>query len=143
MTARLPLIDSNVFVRHIRQDHPSHSPRATAYLTRIRRAELVACTNELVLFETAYVLQSVYHMTKPNIAQSILVLIAMPNLRIPNKGRLRRTFAWYVRYNLSFTDAYLAVLTREQHLPCRAVGAIAKRMGNGSQTKEDDKELSL
>lgn len=71
----------------------------------------------MVLFETVYVLQSIYKMSKPEIAQALLPLINLPGLKIPNKARLRRVFDWYVRYNLSFVDAYLAVLTREQKLP--------------------------
>lgn len=117
MAAALPIIDANVFIRHIRQDHPDHSLRASAYLLRIRRRELAAQTNELVLSEVVYVLQSFYQMNKPAIAAALLPLIALPNLKIPNKARLRRTLDWYVRYNLSFVDAYLAVLTEQQGLP--------------------------
>jgi predicted nucleic acid-binding protein len=117
MVATLPVVDANVFVRHVRQDHADHSPRATAYLLRIRRGELVAKTTDLVVSETVYVLQSFYHMAKPAIADALLPLIALENLKIPNKARLRKTFAWYVRYNLSFVDASLAVLTQAQQLP--------------------------
>lgn len=56
-------------------------------------------------------------MTKSDVAQAMLPRIAVNALKIPNMARLRRVFDWYVRYNLSFVDAYLAVLTREQKLP--------------------------
>jgi len=92
--ARLPLIDSNVFLRHIRQDHPDHSLRASAYLARIEAGELTAKTNELVLFETVYTLQSFYRMSKPDIAAVLLPIIALPSLKIPDKVRLRGTFDW-------------------------------------------------
>jgi predicted nucleic acid-binding protein len=117
MAPALPLVDTNVFVRHFRQDHPDQSPRATAYMQRIRRGELVAPTNELVLSETVHILQSIYQMTKPAIAEALLTLIALPNLKILHKARLRKTFDWYVRYNVSFIDAYLSVLTQQQELP--------------------------
>jgi predicted nucleic acid-binding protein len=87
MVATLPLVDAIIFIRHVRQDHVDHSPRATAYLLQIRRDELTAKTNELVLS------------------------------KVPNKARLRKTLDWYVRYNLSFIDAYLAVTSQEQKLP--------------------------
>ncbi len=117
MSEALPIIDANIFVRHVRQDHADHSPRATRYFLRIRRAELVARTDALVLSETVYVLQSVYKMSKTDIAQALLTLVNLPGLKIPAKARLRRVSDWYVRYNLSFVDAYLAVLTRDQKLP--------------------------
>jgi len=117
MAARLPLIDSNIFLRHIRQDHPDHSLRSSAYIARIEAGELTVTTNELVVFETVYTLQSFYHMSKPDIAAVLLPIIALPGLKIPSKARLRRTLDWYVRYNLSFVDAYLAVLAQQQGLP--------------------------
>ncbi len=115
--AGLPLVDANIFLRHIRQDHTNHSPRASAYIARIEAGALTAKTNELVLFETVYVLQSVYRMAKTAIADALLTLIALPHLKIANKARVRRALDWYVRYNLSFVDAYLAVLARDQKLP--------------------------
>ena len=42
---------------------------------------------------------------------------ALPSLKIPNEARLLRALNWYVRYNLSFADAYVAVMTRQQRLP--------------------------
>ncbi|MHB8573778.1 MAG: PIN domain-containing protein [Dehalococcoidia bacterium] len=117
MTAGIPLVDANVFVRHLRQDHADHSPRASAYFGRIEAGALVAQTNALVLFETVYVLQSFYRMSRAKITDVLMPLIALPNLKIPAKARLRHALAWYVRYNLSFVDAYLAVLTVEQKLP--------------------------
>lgn len=117
MAERLPLVDTNLLIRHLRQDHPEQSPRASAYLGRIESGELLAQTNLLVISETVYVLQSFYKLTKPDIAGMLVPIIALSNLKIPKKVQLRRTFDWYVRYNLSFVDAYLAVLTRQQRLP--------------------------
>src|SRR5690242_13637527 len=114
--ARVPLVDANIFLRHIRQDHPDFPPRSTAYITRIRRGEIVARAHELIIFEAVYTLQSFYKMPTPEIAQAMPPLIAMPALKFANKARLRRVFDWYVRYNLSFDDAYPAVLARDQKL---------------------------
>ena len=114
--AQLPLIDANIFLRHLRQDHADHSPRATEYVTRIRRGELVAETNLLVISEVVYTLQSVYRQNKPTVVNALLPLVELPGLRIPAKARLRRALALYVRYNVSFVDAYLAVLAQQRRL---------------------------
>jgi predicted nucleic acid-binding protein len=111
MAEVLPIVDTNNFVRHIRQDHADHSPRASAFLGRIETGELIATTDELVVSETVYVLQSYYRMSRAAIAGALLPIMALPNLWIPNKARLRRTLDWYVRYNFSFVDAHLAVKT--------------------------------
>jgi predicted nucleic-acid-binding protein len=70
-----------------------------------------------VLAETVYTLQSFYRMSRADIAAALLPIIALKHLKIPNKARLRKTFAWYVRYNLSFTDACLAATAWQQWLP--------------------------
>ena len=56
-------------------------------------------------------------MSKADIAEVLYPLIGLRNLKIPSKARLRRTLDWYVRYNVSYIDASLAVLAREQRLP--------------------------
>jgi len=117
MAAAFAVVDTNIFVRHIRQDHADHSPRASAYIGRIEAGGLVAQTNELVIAEVVYLLQSYYRMSKAAIAEAVLPVIALPNLKLPHKARLRTALAWYVRYNVSFVDASLAVLTRQQQLP--------------------------
>jgi len=117
MPTALPVVDANIFIRHIRQDHPDYSPRASVYLGRIEAGELVATTDTIVLAETVHVLQSFYRTNKSAIAQVLLPIVALPSLKLPHKARLRNVFDWYVRYNLSFVDAYLAVMTREQKLP--------------------------
>jgi len=46
MAEDLPFVDTNIFVRHFRQDHADHSPRATAFLTRIESGQERARTAE-------------------------------------------------------------------------------------------------
>ena len=49
MSTALPVVDANVFVRHIRQVHPDHSLRASGYIAAIESGEMTARSNELVL----------------------------------------------------------------------------------------------
>ncbi|HLZ25382.1 MAG TPA: PIN domain-containing protein [Ktedonobacterales bacterium] len=115
--ARYPLLDTNVFLRHLRQDHADFSPRATAYFEQIARGDLVVETSQPVIFETVYTLQSFYKQTKADIRATLLPLVALPGIRLPNKRRLRRTFTLYVDYNLSFVDAYQAAFVLERGHP--------------------------
>src|SRR5215218_2834601 len=51
-------VDTNVLLRHILGDHPGHSPRAKAFVTRLERGELVATLADTVVFKTVFVLES-------------------------------------------------------------------------------------
>ncbi len=108
--AALPFLDTNVFLRHLRQDHPDFSPRATAYLARIERGELKVRTADTVIFETVYTLQSFYRQPKAAIRDAFLPLIELPGIVLPGKRRFRKVFTYYVDSNISFADAYHAVL---------------------------------
>ena len=108
----LPFLDTNIFLRHLTQDHPDHSPRATAYLARIERGELQARTTDIVIFETVYTLQRFYKQPKGKIRDALLPLINLPGIVLPGKRRLAQIFDLYVSLNMPFADAYVAVETR-------------------------------
>jgi predicted nucleic acid-binding protein len=114
--AALPFLDTNVFVRHLRADHPEHAPRATAYLERIERGELRVRTADTVIFETVFVLERTYRQPKAAIRDALLPLIALPGIVLPRKRRFQTAFTFYVDLNISFADAYHAALMLEQKL---------------------------
>lgn len=106
-------IDSNVFIRHLAQDHAANSPKATAFLTRIERGELRARTADTVVFETVFTLERHYRETKAVIRDALLPLIELPGILLPGKQRLRRAFDLYVDKNMSFADAYHVALMEQ------------------------------
>jgi len=109
----LPFLDTNILVRHLTQDHAEHSPRATAYLERIERGELQVRTLDTVVFETVYVLQHSYRQPKAAIRDALLPLLELPGIVLPGKRRFRKVFDLYVDVNISFADAYHAVLMEQ------------------------------
>jgi predicted nucleic acid-binding protein len=102
-------IDANVFLRHLTQDHPTHSPRATAYLERIERGALQAHTSLMIVFEVVFTLERFYRKGKSDIRGHLLPLLELPGILLPGKRQLRRVFDLYVSTNLSFVDAYSAI----------------------------------
>jgi len=105
----LPFVDTNVFLRHLRDDHPDFSPRATAYLARVERGELRVRISDTVVFETVYTLERFYKVPKHDIRSALLPLIALPGIVLPGKRWLDNVFSYYVDYNIPFADAYHAV----------------------------------
>ena len=106
-------IDTNVFVRHLTQDHADYSPKATAFFARIERGDLKARTAETAIFEAVFTLERRYRAAKSVIREGLLPLIELPGLVIPGKQRLRRAFELYVDRNLSFGDAYHVALMEQ------------------------------
>ena len=106
----IPFLDSNVFLRHLRQDDPILSPKATAIFQRIERGELVVRTADTVIFETVFTLQRGYKQERSAIAAALLPLIELPGIILPGKRAYRKVFSLYRQGGLGFADCYHVVL---------------------------------
>jgi predicted nucleic acid-binding protein len=108
----IPLLDTNVILRHLLGDHPEQSPRATAYLRQVEQGQVRVRTSELVVFEAVFTLERHYRLPKKRVPDSLLPLLELPGIVLPGKQRLREAFDLYVQLNLPFADAYHAALMR-------------------------------
>jgi predicted nucleic acid-binding protein len=112
------LVDTNVLLRHILGDHPDHSPRAKAFVTRLERGELVATLADTVVFETVFVLESFNKLPRAVIRDGVLPIVLLPGIVLAGKQIYRRVFDWYVDHRrLTFADCYHAALVERQGLP--------------------------
>ena len=101
-------LDANVILRHILQDHQTHSPRATALIERIEQGNLQVRMISYVVFEVVFTLERSYKVAKADIAAAVLQLVDLPGIRLPNKRLIGLAFDLYVRHNVPFADAYYA-----------------------------------
>jgi predicted nucleic acid-binding protein len=108
-----PVLDTNVVLRHLRQDHPDPSARASAYFARIERGEIEVRLVATVIFETVFTLERVYRQSRPAIRDGVLPLFELEGIVLAGKRLLRRAFALYVGTSLSFADAYHAALAEQ------------------------------
>ena len=104
-----PLIDTNVILRHLLQDTPDLSPRATEFIRRIELGEQRVRLPETVVFEAVFVLEKQQLRERQAIMSSLLPIIELPGVEFRGKPALRKAFNLYVRFSsLSFADAYHA-----------------------------------
>lgn len=111
-----PFLDTNVFLRHLRQDDPVLSPKATAIFQRIELGELVVRTFDTVVCETVFTLQRGYKQERSAIAEALLPLIELPGIVLPGKRAYRKTFALYRQGPLGFADCHHVVLMEQLKL---------------------------
>jgi len=109
-------LDTNVILRHLLGDHPEHSPRATAFLGRVENGEIEVHTADTVVFECVVTLERYYKRPKNKIRDAILPLLELSGVVLPGKRRYVKVFDLYVDRNLSFADAYHAVLAEQLKL---------------------------
>ena len=110
----LPFLDTNIFLRHLREDHPTLSAKARAIFERIEGGELKVRTSDTVIFETVFTLQRSYNQPRDRIADALVPLIELPGIILPGKRLYRRAFALYRSSGLiGFADCYhIALMER-------------------------------
>jgi uncharacterized protein len=109
-------LDTNIFLRHLLGDDPAQSPRATAYFQAIDQGLRRARISDIVVFEVVFTLERGYRRSKTEIQSAVLPLLELPGILLPRKRKFREVFRLYIDKNISFADAYHAVMMRKLNL---------------------------
>jgi len=108
-------IDTNIFLRHLTGDHPTHSQAARALLEAVERGEMAAWTTETVITEIVWTLSgSTYHQTPQQIVGLLAPLLSLAGLHVPRKRLYARVFDLYATTGIDFVDAYHAALVEQR-----------------------------
>lgn len=111
--ARL-LLDTNVIVRFLTGDHPTHSPRSRNLLARAATGEVTLFLTDLALAETAWVLQSFYSLDRSAIAAALKGVIEATGIEVRNRALLLSALRNFARTDVNFVDAYHAAVAIEE-----------------------------
>jgi len=99
------LLDTNIIIRLLTGDPPDMATGATRFLAA---ADLQALRlTDLVLAEVVFVLESVYKVSRAQIADYARAIVAFPAIQVTDATVLQRTIEIYEKHRLSFVDAYL------------------------------------
>jgi uncharacterized protein len=109
-------LDTNIFLRHLLGDDPAQSPRATAYCQSIEQGLRTARISDIVVFKVVFTLERGYRRSKTEIQSAVLPLLELPGILLPRKRKFREVFRLYIDKNISFADAYHAVMMRKLNL---------------------------
>ena len=96
-------VDTNVLVRHLTGGPPEQAARATHLLSRAGQLLLP----DLVLAEVVYVLESVYRVPRPRVAELARAIVAFGAIEVVDEPALLRALEVYELHRLDFADAYL------------------------------------
>jgi predicted nucleic acid-binding protein len=105
-------LDTNIFIRHLTNDHPVQSPACFKLIQDIEQGRIVGWTSDLVIAEVVFVLVSktLYGLSRDGIRDLVLPLINLPGIRLSNKRIYGRVFDLYTSLPIDYTDAYNAAL---------------------------------
>jgi len=115
-------IDTNVLVRHLTGDPPAMARRATRFLAAATPGELLLA--DLALAEVVYVLESVYDLERPAVAEAARAIVTFPTIAVDDPQLLLRAVEVYENDRLDFAEAYLVASAERSGV--RAVASFDK-----------------
>lgn len=124
------IIDTNLIVRHLVQDHPSHARVASRLFAACDRGTLFVVILPEVLAECVFVLESFYKFPQPDIARTLASLISSPGVEIENLALHLDALERYRTTKLHFVDCTIAATAAARNLPVATFDSGFKRLSD-------------
>lgn len=105
------LLDTNIIIRFLLNDHPTQSPASKKLLET--STELIL--NDVTATEIIWLLSSYYKFPKTEIMGKIHELLKLNSI-MANKQLLSQALYFYQKFNIDFIDAYLIAYATEENI---------------------------
>ena len=127
------LLDANVILRFLRQDHPEMGVAARALFQAAARGEATLLLDDAIVAEVVYVLQGPYKQDRTAIAAALLALVRrVPAVRVLRSAAVME--AALARYRdhpgVDLADALLAALAKERGVAIASFDRDLDRFGD-------------
>jgi len=109
------VVDTNVILRHLLDDHSALAGRVHAFFASVRRGDKQAFVSDAVVAECAYVLSGVYEVPRPAIAEALSRVLNYRGLITDRRGALQLALAEYANSKLDFVEALLLAISRTEN----------------------------
>ena len=102
------VVDTNLIIRHLLNDHPAHSQAAKDLFLAAGRGEVGLILLPTVVAECVFVLESFYKHSRTDVAKAIALLIASRGIELADQEIHLDAFDRYQNTNLHFVDCIVA-----------------------------------
>ncbi len=111
------LVDTNLIVRYLVQDHEKHARAAGKLFDACDRGEVVIVVLLAVLAECVFVLESFYERPRGDIASALGRLISSPGVEIGAAAIHLDALDRYRKTKVHFVDCLIAATAAAEKLP--------------------------
>ena len=122
------LVDTNLIVRHLTQDHAAHAEVAAKLFAACDRGDLTLVLLPAVLAECVFVLESFYKHPRERISHVLRDLLSANGLEIDDVDLHREALRRYAEGNLHFIDCTLAAAAVRGEMPIATFDAGLKKL---------------
>lgn len=111
------LVDTNLIVRYLVQDHEKHAQAAGKLFDACDREEVVIVVLPTVLAECVFVLESFYEHPRGDIASALGRLISSPGVEIGGATIHLDALNRYRKTKVHFVDCLIAATAAAENMP--------------------------
>ena len=111
------LVDTNLIVRYLVQDHEKHAKAAGKLFDACDRGDVVIAVLPAVLAECVFVLESFYEHPRGDISSTLGRLISSPGVEIGGATIHLDALERYRKTNVHFVDCLLAATAAAEDTP--------------------------
>ena len=111
------LVDTNLIVRYLVQDHERHAKAAVKLFDACDRGDVVIVVLPAVLAESVFVLESFYEHPRGDIASALGRLISSPGVEISGAAIHLDALDRYRRTKIHFVDCMIAATAAAEDTP--------------------------
>lgn len=122
------LLDTNLIVRHLTQDHPVHAEIAEKLFAASDRGELTLVILPTVLAECVFVLESFYKHPRDSIGDALENLLSRPGIEIEQVETHRDALKRYAGSKLHFVDCTLAAAAAASQTPIATFDVALRKL---------------
>ncbi|MBW1698849.1 MAG: PIN domain-containing protein [Deltaproteobacteria bacterium] len=102
------LIDTNVILRYLLEDHEIYSPKAKAFMLQVSHGKKKVEISAVVIVECIYVLEKFYLVPRNEIVDSISRILNFSGIMITNRSEILEALLKYEASNADIVDCILA-----------------------------------
>lgn len=107
-------VDANYFIRLLVEDDKRQLETAKAVFLKGANQEIKLMTSSLVIFETYWVLKSIYKLSRLKLIEAIDMILRMSFIELPEREILATAMKLHNKTKVEFEDCYNLVWARKQ-----------------------------
>jgi predicted nucleic-acid-binding protein len=111
------LVDTNLIVRYLVQDHEKHAKAAEKLFDACDRGDVAVVVLPAVLAECVFVLESFYEHSRADIASALGRLISSPGVEIDSAAIQLDALDRYRKTKVHFVDCLIAATAANENMP--------------------------
>jgi len=124
------LIDTNLIIRYLVQDHARHAKAAGKLFDACGRGEMTLVVLSVVVAECVFVLESFYKQPSTDIAQVLGSLVSNPGVELDELAMHLDALERYGKSRMHFVDCMLAATAASRRVPVATFDSDFKKFSN-------------